>query len=43
MSATLAPAARTLLEVNDLKKHFSLGGGLFGLEEAVCAITLLGR
>jgi peptide/nickel transport system ATP-binding protein len=30
MSATPAPAARTLLEVNDLKKHFSLGGGLFG-------------
>ena len=30
MSATPAPSARTLLEVNDLKKHFSLGGGLFG-------------
>ncbi len=30
MSATPAPAGRTLLEVNDLKKHFSLGGGLFG-------------
>ncbi|MBL7309208.1 ATP-binding cassette domain-containing protein, partial [Escherichia coli] len=30
MSATPAPAGRTLLEVNDLKKHFALGGGLLG-------------
>ena len=35
MSATPAPAARTLLEVNDLKKHFALGGGLFGRQSRV--------
>ncbi|GJE49394.1 Glutathione import ATP-binding protein GsiA [Methylobacterium tardum] len=35
MSATPAPAARTLLEVNDLKKHFALGGGLLGRQTRV--------
>ena len=35
MSATPAPAGRTLLEVNDLKKHFSLGGGLLGRQTRV--------
>jgi oligopeptide/dipeptide ABC transporter ATP-binding protein len=35
MSATPAPAGRTLLEVNDLKKHFALGGGLFGQSKRV--------
>ena len=35
MSATPAPAGRTLLEVNDLKKHFALGGGLLGRQSRV--------
>jgi peptide/nickel transport system ATP-binding protein len=35
MSATPAPAGRTLLEVNDLKKHFALGGGLLGRQTRV--------
>ncbi len=26
---------QTLLEVNDLKKHFALGGGLFGRDKKV--------
>jgi peptide/nickel transport system ATP-binding protein len=35
MSITPAPASRTLLEVNDLKKHFALGGGLFSRSSRV--------
>ena len=30
MTAPLAPLGVPILEVNDLKKHFPLGGGLFG-------------
>ncbi|MHB2211103.1 ABC transporter ATP-binding protein [Methylobacterium sp. CM6257] len=35
MSLSPALASRTLLEVNDLKKHFALGGGLLGRQTRV--------